>query len=71
MARDKNRYQIMINGSPKPITEATREELEDDLMRAYDVIQLLEVKIVPLGLVMSDFIEGRNKQVDDATKEVQ
>jgi hypothetical protein len=68
--RDRKTYQIMINGQPKPVADATREELEDDLMRAYDVIQLLEVKFAPLGLLMSDFIEGRHKQVDEATKDV-
>ena len=66
MGRDPNIYQIMINGQPKKIADASRDELEAELMRAYDVFEHLENTFAPLGLLIGDFIEGRSKQVDAA-----
>ena len=58
-------YQIMVGGKPKPLSEATREELEQDFMRMYDMVHYMEDHMAPLLALLSAAIYGKDAVVDE------
>lgn len=71
--RDPKEYQMVVNGVTKKVADATREELEADLMRAYDVIAAVEdhffSRVTPITDLVGAFIEGKTETIDRLTKD--
>ena len=63
--RNISEYQIMVSGKPKPLSEATREELEQDFMRMYDMVHYMEDHMTPFLDLLSAAINGKDAVVDE------
>ena len=66
MKRDPHSYQIMVEGQPVMVADATREQIEQELMRAMDVMQSVEERLQPLSRTVSGYVSGHTRRVDEA-----
>lgn len=59
--RNASDYQIKSGGRFIKISEASREEIEQELMRSQDLIQALEDKLTPLVEMLDRHISGKDQ----------
>lgn len=58
MKKNPNEYQIKVNGRFIRVSEARREDLEQELMNALDLIKTIEDKLDPLAKMVGNYISG-------------
>ncbi len=67
--RHPTKYQMVRNGEMIKMSSASREELEEELMRAYDVIDkfddMFHSMLKPAKKLANDFLMGRSAEVDE------
>jgi hypothetical protein len=62
--RDPAKYQIKTERGFVTISNATRDEIEKELMEAQDLIQHLENKLTPLVNLIGDQISGKDIKIE-------
>lgn len=58
MKKNPNEYQIKVNGRFVRVSEARREDLEQELMNALDLIKTIEERLDSLAEMLGNYISG-------------